>query len=173
MRSSYLRIPLRRLAPLIGWALHNLAARHSLGKRQTRQQHEGLDVGVESEYRSFYRDLLGKDTDGLRGHALVQYIDDEPSAATLAISSAGGYYSLQIAHDERFKQFSPGTLLEAVEMQWFFGNPSLNRYEFLGGAGPNKRRWTSTATDTCTVAIRRRGLHLAIADPLLRRIPRH
>lgn len=119
--------------------------------------YEGLDVGVESEYRSFYRELLSQDTDSLRGHVLIQYLDSKPSAATIAFSADGVYYSLQIAHDEAFNKYSPGTLLETEEMRWFFSQDKLHRYEFLGGYGGNKKRWTKQVVDTVSVSMRREG----------------
>ncbi len=133
---------------------------------------EGLDVGGEGGYQEFYGRLLKHDSDALRGHVIVQYIDDEASAATLGFSSRGTYYSLQIAHDTRFDALSPGAVLEDYEMAWFFENPGLSRYEFLGGAFANKRRWTEDAIDTVTLLLRKRGLHTSLADAtrfLLRR----
>ncbi len=125
---------------------------------------KGFDVGSEEGYRDFYRDLLGHDSDTLRGHIVVQYCDGQPCAATLGFSSRGTYYSLQIAHDPRFDKYSPGTLLEAYEMKWFFANASLTRYELLGGEGTNKRRWASDATDTNVVLIRKPNLHFAAVN---------
>ncbi len=126
--------------------------------------YEGFDVGVEQAYRTFYEDLLCRESEALHGHVLVQYLDANPSAATLAFSSEGVYYSLQIAHDKAYERYSPGTLLEAVEMRWFFEQDWLRRYEFLGGGGGNKERWTKTSVDTRTVIIRRRSKRLALGD---------
>lgn len=122
-----------------------------------------VDVGSHEEYRNFYRELMGGQASTLTGHAIVQYMDDQPSAATLGFSAAGRYYSLQIAHDLRFNPLSPGTLLEAYELEWFFGQ-DFERYEFLGGAGFNKRRWTDRAIDTCCLHVRRPGIVMAAAD---------
>ncbi len=127
---------------------------------------EGLDVGGEDGYREFYRRLLNHDSDVLRGHAIVQHIDGKDSAATLGFSSRNTYYSLQIAHDARFDKLSPGSLLEDFEMAWFFDNPTLTRYEFLGGGGASKRRWTDDTIDTVTLLLRKRGLHATLVDTL-------
>lgn len=127
---------------------------------------KGLDVGSAGGYRGFYGQLLRHDSDALRGHAIVQYIDDKESAATLGFSSNDTYYSLQIAHDTRYNKLSPGSLLEDLEMKWFFENDHLKRYEFLGGAGMNKSRWTDDAIDTVTLEIGRRGIHKTLADLL-------
>lgn len=122
----------------------------------------GVDVGGQNEYRGFYRELLGGKRN-LTGHAIIQYVDDQPSAATLGFSADRCYYSLQIAHDLAFNALSPGTLLEAYELEWFFSQ-GFDRYEFLGGAGFNKRRWTDQAIDTCCLHVRRPGVAMAAAD---------
>lgn len=127
------------------------------------KQESGVDVGSQSRYRNFYQDLLGGQHRDIEGHAIVQYVDNLPSAATLGFSTARCYYSLQIAHDLQFSSLSPGTLLEAYELEWFF-QQDLDRYEFLGGAGFNKRRWTNRAIDTCSVHIRKPGVVMAAAD---------
>jgi len=139
-------------------------------ERKSWKFDERVDVGSVDGYRAFYEDLLGNDADELRGHALVQYFDDTPSAVTLGFSSREIYYSLQIAHDARFDRYSPGTLLEAREMEWFFAETSLQRFDFLGGGNANKRRWTHTATETSSLIIRRPGLHMAMADLLRHRL---
>ena len=124
---------------------------------------EGFDVGSENGYRGFYHDLLAKDCDAMRGHIIVQYIDETPSAATLGFSSHGSYYALQIAHDSEYNRFSPGTLLEAFEMRWFFAHDGLHRYELLGGAGNNKRRWSTSEYDTSIVYVQKPNLRFALA----------
>lgn len=122
-------------------------------EKRSWKARQGYDVGSEASYRDFYRELLGKETSAMRGHIIVQYIDNVPSAATLGFSSDGTYHSLQIAHDSKFDRHSPGTLLEAFEMQWFFDDEELHRYELLGGDGSNKQRWASGSTETCVLLI--------------------
>ncbi len=136
---------------------------------------KGYDVGSEAGYRDFYVELLGTDSSAMRGHIVVQYIDSVPSAATFGFSSGRTYHSLQIAQDSRFDRFSPGTLLEAFEMQWFFENSDLRRYELLGGEGSNKRRWASGHTDTCVIRVYRPNLRFAAANTYkrLRRLLAH
>lgn len=123
----------------------------------------GVAVGDVPGYRGFYRDLLCDTSREICGHGITQSFDGEPSAVTIGFSHRETYYSLQIAHDQNFAGYSPGTLLEAFEMEWFFGR-GFHRYEFLGGAGFNKRRWTETAVATQTLLVRRPGLHMALSD---------
>ena len=117
---------------------------------------EQRDVGRIAAYPAFYRELL-TGTPEFQPHAIVQYLGGEPSAATFGFRQGGEYYALQIAHDHRFDRYSPGTLLESFEMERFFANPELRRYEFLGGSGFNKRRWTATASATSTFRAYRPG----------------
>ena len=124
----------------------------------------GYDIGYEAGYRRFYADLLAHNSAALRGHGLALTVDGQPAAVTLGVSGHGRYYSLQIAHDAAFDRYSPGTLLEAREMEWFFGEPELRRYEFLGGDNANKRRWAGHVMQTCSLIIRRPGIHMALAD---------
>jgi CelD/BcsL family acetyltransferase involved in cellulose biosynthesis len=65
------------------------------------------------------------------------------------------FYSLQIAHDAEFSRSSPGTYLEALEMEQCFGG-GLREYEFLGGFLNNKSRWTSTFRFTTQLHVFRR-----------------
>ena len=124
----------------------------------------GMASGANPNYRAFCRELLATPGAGLQGCGIVQRFDGQPSAATIGFRHDGVYYSLQIAHDEAYRKFSPGTLLEAHELAWFFAEPTLRRYEFLGGAVFNKRRWTDTAVASCQLFVRQPGLHIALKD---------
>lgn len=120
--------------------------------------------GADGSYREFCRELLTDAGHRHAGHAIVQRLDGQPTAATIGLALDGVYYSLQIAHDEAYGRYSPGTLLEAFELEWFFAQPGLRRYEFLGGTVFNKRRWTDTAVASCQWFVRRPGWHLALKD---------
>jgi CelD/BcsL family acetyltransferase involved in cellulose biosynthesis len=125
---------------------------------------EGLAAGSEPAYREFCRELLGAPGQPHTGHAMALLLDGRPVAATLGFSREGVYYSLQIAHDEAYRSHSPGTLLEALELEWFHAEGQLRRYEFLGGEVFNKRRWTETAVATRQLFIRKPGWHIALKD---------
>jgi hypothetical protein len=68
----------------------------------------------------------------------------------------GVYYSLQIAHDREADRCSPGTYLEALEIQECFGL-GYREYEFLGGFLNNKSRWTTTHRHTTHLRVFRRS----------------
>jgi len=140
---------------------------------------QGLAAGSERAYRDFCQALLAGPGQPQLGHAMALLLDGQPLAATLGFSRDGVYYSLQIAHDEACRAHSPGTVLEALELEWFHGEPRLHRYEFLGGEVLNKRRWTDTAVGTRQLFIRQPGWHIALKDlsrfhvqPALQRLAR-
>lgn len=133
-------------------------------ERRSWKAAAGVDSGQDAAYRDFCRELLCDPAQPHTGHAIVQRLDGRPTAATFGLSRDGVYYSMQIAHDQACNAWSPGTLLEAFEMRWFFEQPQLTRYEFLGGVVLNKRRWTDTAVPTRQVFIRQPGLHIALKD---------
>jgi CelD/BcsL family acetyltransferase involved in cellulose biosynthesis len=74
------------------------------------------------------------------------------------------YYSLQIVHDEEYARFSPGTLLEARELEELFCSGDVRRYEFMGGALRNKLRWTDAAIDTVCVRLAHPDARMRIAE---------
>lgn len=130
-------------------------------ERESWKAREQRDVGRIAAYPAFYRDLLSGSPQW-QPHAIVQYLGGRPSAATFGFRQGDEYYALQIAHDQRFDRYSPGTLLEWFEMERFFANPDVSRYEFLGGSGFNKRRWTDTAAATSTFRAYRPGPWIAL-----------
>jgi CelD/BcsL family acetyltransferase involved in cellulose biosynthesis len=82
-------------------------------------------------------------------------VDGKPVAGTFGLVHDGVFYSLQIAHDSELSRCSPGTYLEALEMEQCFRD-GLREYEFLGGFLNNKSRWTSTFRFTTQLHVHRR-----------------
>jgi CelD/BcsL family acetyltransferase involved in cellulose biosynthesis len=100
-----------------------------------------------NQYFSFYRDLasaLGRsDKFQVRFLALA----DEPIAGTFGLLHNQHYYSLQIVHNPDYSNCSPGTLLEALEIEECFAS-GYREYDFLGGFLSNKVRWTDQGRRT-------------------------
>lgn len=61
-----------------------------------------------------------------------------PIAATLALLEGSTYYSAHIAHDNEFARYSPGTLLESIELEDLMRERRFHTYDFLAGALQNK-----------------------------------
>jgi hypothetical protein len=104
---------------------------------------EGVGVSRDSDYFAFYRALA--DAFGRKGAFTVRMltVNGKAIAGTFGLAYDGVYYSLQIAHDRELSRCSPGTYLEALEMEECFSR-GYREYEFLGGFLNNKSRWTST-----------------------------
>lgn len=89
----------------------------------------------------------------------VAWLGSEPIAAQLWILHGGRAEIFKLAHDERFKSFSPGTLLTAALMEMVFNEPGVKIVDYLTGDDPYKRdwminrgeRWGLTAYNTRTV----------------------
>jgi CelD/BcsL family acetyltransferase involved in cellulose biosynthesis len=114
---------------------------------------EGLGLSLSDAYRRFYESYaVGRAARGA-ARVLVLRSGPRPVAATLAITEGDTYYSVMIAHDAEFDDCSPGTLLEALELEGLMAERRFRRYDFLGAHLANKRRWTDTAIDTCRVTV--------------------
>lgn len=118
---------------------------------------EGVGVSRSGDYFDFYREMaevFGRH----RGFIIrVLTIDGKAIAGTFGLEFDGIYYSLQIAHDGKYSRASPGTYLEALEMEECF-KQRYREYEFLGGFLNNKSRWTSTFRHTTQLHVLRRAL---------------
>jgi CelD/BcsL family acetyltransferase involved in cellulose biosynthesis len=114
---------------------------------------EGIGLSLSEDYRRFYEAYaLGMAERGA-ARVLVLRSGPRPVAATLAFTEGDTYYSAMIAHDAEFDACSPGTLLEALELEGLMAERRFRRYDFLGAALANKRRWTDTAIDTCRLIV--------------------
>jgi hypothetical protein len=117
------------------------------------KQEPGVGMASDARYAAFYRHLLQVFARRHGARIMLLEVDGKPIAATCAIEFDGVYHSLQIVHDEAYSRFSPGTLLEFREFEDLFRSRSVRRYEFLGGALNNKRRWTSDAIATSCIRV--------------------
>jgi CelD/BcsL family acetyltransferase involved in cellulose biosynthesis len=95
---------------------------------------------------------------------LVLTCNHRPVAATIAFTEGGTYYSAQIVHDQEFAPCSPGTLLEAMELELLMREQRYARYEFLGSFLSNKMRWSDTASNTSIVVVFQRSIRTFLMD---------
>jgi CelD/BcsL family acetyltransferase involved in cellulose biosynthesis len=116
---------------------------------------EGVGIGRDAGYFDFYRDMAERFA-GRRAFVVrTLSVGGRPIAGTFGLAHDGVFYSLQIAHDAEFSRSSPGTYLEALEMEQCFRD-GFREYEFLGGFLNNKSRWTSTFRFTTQLHVYRR-----------------
>ena len=110
-----------------------------------------MGISRNTDYYGFYRDLaqlFGKK--GLFSIRMLS-VDGKAIAGTFGLEYDGVFYSLQIVHDREFSRCSPGTYLEALEMEECFKR-GYREYEFLGGFLNNKSRWTQSSRQTTRAA---------------------
>ena len=112
--------------------------------------HKDLGIGRDLWYYGYFTSLAQHFGKTGRFDLRVLTLDGKPIAATFGIRDRGTFYSLRIAHDSDYNAYSPGTLLEAMELQSLFAT-DLERYDPLGGFLTNKLRWADTSVDTVTL----------------------
>jgi hypothetical protein len=95
---------------------------------------------------------------------LVLSCGERPVAATVAVTDRDTYYSVQIVHDSEFAACSPGTLLEAMEIELLMNEGRYRTYDMLGSFLNNKRRWTDTAMKSTHVLLFRRSWRTFVMD---------
>ena len=114
---------------------------------------EGFGLSLSDAYRRFYEEYALRMAERGSARILVLRSGARPVAATLAFTEGDTYYSAMIAHDAEFDACSPGTLLEALELEGLMAERRFRRYDFLGAHLTNKRRWTTTAIDTYQLTV--------------------
>ena len=122
------------------------------------KQRDKIGLGSSQAYRDFYREFAGRMAAQGRVRIYCLYVGTRAIAATLAFIDGKTYYSTQIAHDAEFDAYSPGTLLESMEMQDLMQERRFDTFDFLGAALSNKRRWTETMHSTSRLIWLRRSL---------------
>ena len=115
-------------------------------------------------YPQFYTDWLRHMAHRGQCRILVLYCGESPVAATVAFTDGGTYYSAQIVHDAAYAACSPGTLLEAMELELLMSEGRYATYEMLGSFLSNKLRWTDTAMKSAHVIVLRRRLRTFVMD---------
>ena len=103
------------------------------------------DIGFGSDAGSteFYRSLAKYY--GPKGGFIVRLlmVGEAYIAGTFGILFDGVFYSLMTTFDQKYAQSSPGTYLEALELEDLFG-ANVRKYDPLCGMLGQKMRWTST-----------------------------
>ena len=156
--------------------LHALLAEYESLERRSWKAKGGVGVTQSVEHLRFYHHLI--DAIGAEGRFVLRTlrVGGQLVAATFGLVHDRRYYSLHIAHDAAYAAHSPGTLLEAMELEECF-DAGIEEYEFLGGFLKNKVRWTDQMRDTVFVHLYQRRPRLLagyayyfIAKPRLKRI---
>lgn len=136
----------------------------------------GLGVAKSSGHLTFYRSLAEEFGAAGRLKFAFLYCDDTPVAATFGIGWHDRFYSLHIAHDERYASYSPGAVLTALELEHNFNDGSYAVFDFLGGFLTNKTSWSTRIDTTTALFVNRPNLigrafhwYLVVAKPAVKR----
>ena len=113
----------------------------------------GLGFNPQGGYRGYYREFLARLSRDGRARILTLYAGEVPVAAAIAVTDGDTYYGAQIVHDQRYADCSPGTLLEALELEGLMDERRYRTYDFFGAALTNKRRWTGQARQTARLMV--------------------
>jgi CelD/BcsL family acetyltransferase involved in cellulose biosynthesis len=159
--------------------LQELFAEYEELESRSWKAKEAVGVSQSVEHLRFYRHLIDRFGDTGRFVLRSLRVDDRLVAATFGLVHERTFYSLHIAHDASYSRFSPGTLLESLELEECFAS-DLDEYDFLGGFLKNKLRWTSQMRDTVEVHLYQRqprlvatyAFYFVIKPPLKRMLSR-
>jgi CelD/BcsL family acetyltransferase involved in cellulose biosynthesis len=128
-------------------------------KRDKRVEHSR-----SAGYSEFFGDWARHMASLGRCRILVLRCGERPVAATVAFLDGDTYYAVQIVHDAEFAACSPGTLLEALELEGLMNEGRFARYEMMGSFVTNKMRWTETATVSSHALVLRRRVRTFVMD---------
>jgi CelD/BcsL family acetyltransferase involved in cellulose biosynthesis len=117
-----------------------------------------------AELQDFYRDWLGHLARRGEARVLTLTLDDRPIAATLAVLDQHTYYSVEIAYDPEYSRFSPGTVLEAMELESLMRAGTARRYDPMTGAYGNKGRWAESFAPTSLITLLRPTPRMRLMD---------
>lgn len=115
-----------------------------------------LGVAKNKKYLAYHNALLYEFGPRRKFHIRALFVDDKPIAATFGLMMDGRFFSLHIAHDREYADFSPGALLTAYELEEGYSRMDYLEYEFLGGFLENKVSWTSNIRETQHLYVYRR-----------------
>lgn len=73
----------------------------------------------------------------------IAYVENEPAAAQLWISSQRTASIYKLAYDERFARFSIGSILTSKLMQYVIDTDGVDQVDYLVGDDPYKKDWMS------------------------------
>jgi CelD/BcsL family acetyltransferase involved in cellulose biosynthesis len=128
-------------------------------KRKQEVEHSRSEA-----YPEFYSNWVEHMAELGQCRILVLYCGEAPVAATIAFTDRGTYYSAQIVHDAEFAACSPGTLLEAMELELLMTEGRYHTYDMMGSFLNNKLRWTDTAMKSAHALVLRRRLRTFLMD---------
>lgn len=130
--------------------LQGLLQEYEALEKRSWKARAGIGASQSVEHLRFYMHLASEF--GETGDFVFRSLrmDGRMVAATFGLLHRRKYYSLHIVNDTEHAKHSPGTYLEALELEECFG-AGLDEYDFLGGFLKNKLRWATQTRETIAV----------------------
>jgi CelD/BcsL family acetyltransferase involved in cellulose biosynthesis len=144
----------------IGAAFRIIIDLHS----RSRKKKLKIEHSTSPAYQEFFRAWADSMAAAGQCRAFALFCGEQSVAATIAFTAGDVYYSTQIVHDESYAACSPGTLLEAMEIECLMGEKRHTTYDFLGSFLNNKLRWTDDAAHTTYIFVLQRSFRNFILD---------
>ena len=136
---------------------------------------EGSAIHSKPEDAEFFRRVLERAHAGGQLQLMRLAVAGKPVAMKLNLRADGGSYSLKIAHDENYAQYSPGVLLELFNIKVFAEEPDNIRWmdSCAEANHPMIDRLWSGRREIATVSLARHGTLLRTfvsLRPVIRRL---
>lgn len=119
----------------------------------------GLGFARSSAHLAFYRALVNYFAAGNAAHFRFLTLDGKDIAATFGLRWRGTLYSLSIVHDEDYRDYSPGFVLTALELEEGCNRADYSHVDYLGGFVSNKRGWATNTLSTSWLYAHPRNLN--------------
>lgn len=132
--------------------------------RHSWKRRKRVGLSHSEAYRAFFSDFLSAMARKGQARILTLRAGAQPVAATLAFTHLDTYFSTEIVHHAAFAKCSPGTLLEAMELEHLMSERAFRQYDFLGRFLNNKQRWTEQARITHRIYVFQPGLKTRLLD---------
>ncbi len=110
---------------------------------------------AHEQYRDFLDTLAINMSEPDWTRLAVLYIDDEPAAAQLWFVVHGKASIFRLAYDEKWKAFSPGTLLTAWLMEYVLDVDRVDEIDFLVGNESYKQDWMTARRERYSLTLYR------------------
>jgi len=103
---------------------------------------ENTAITPENNQGLFYKNLFKKLADSKSVIIYQLLLGDKIIASDLTIISKGRTVILKTTYDEKFKRFSPATVLRKLQFEYIFKSENIKKIEFYGKMMDWHYRWT-------------------------------
>ena len=101
----------------------------------------GTAIAADNEQGAFYREVLENFCQQNEGVMYRLFFNDEIVASQLALERDGMLVFLKTAYDEKFKEFSPGFLLQLEILKMLYSENRIKMIEFYGRVRDWHSKW--------------------------------